>query len=380
MRVFHVAKISQIAGAEKHLLFLLPALMVAGMDVHMIVLENPDKPADSFVTALQAENVPVERLAFPITADSGLFTAATPQLIRQLTRMIKAHQPDIVHTHLIHSDLYGTIAARLAGVKTILSSRHNLDPFRKRRKWQIVNRVLWQARSGGIAISDAVRQFTLTYEHANPDAVRTIYYGYPADQAIPSNDQTRISTRRDWGIPLDAPVIGSVSRLVKQKGLQYSLEAFAQVRQLCPACYVIAGEGDQRPALEKQAQALGISDSVRFLGWCENPHQVFNAIDVLLTPSLWEGLGVVFLEAMAHSLPIITTNTGPMPEVVIDGGTGYLVPPADANALVTPIITLINDPALRRQMGSAARERVETQFSVERMVQMTTAFYQDLNS
>ncbi|MBZ0293863.1 MAG: glycosyltransferase [Anaerolineae bacterium] len=375
LKVLHVAKIAQIAGAERHLLALLPGLRTADLDVRMLVLENPAKPADEFVEQLTAAQVPVTRMAYPLR--DSLLSARSPRFLADLRGTIRAQAPDIVHTHLIHSDLYGALAAKLAGVPQIVCTRHNLDPFRQRRQWQIVTALLWRQASGGIAVSNAVRDFVLRYEHAAPHKIHTIYYGIaPYDAAeSPSRAQMRVA----WGVPLDAPVVGTVARLVKQKGLHHGLEAFAQVRQQVPdAHYVLAGEGDRRAELEALAGQLGIKDNVHFLGWQRDAHAVLNAVDVLLLPSLWEGLPVSFLEAMSHGLPIVSTAIGPVQEAVIDGETGFLVPPGDSEALVVPLQRLLTDAALRQRMGEAGQQRVKAVFSQDKMVQLTAEFYQSL--
>lgn len=371
MRVIHIAKIIQIAGAERHLLTLLPALRAAGIDAQMIVLEKSSTATRSFIDQLEQAGVPTTVL--PAPPAQNLVNGAVPSLLRQMRQILRTNPPDIVHTHLIHGDIYGLAAAKLAGVRHNVSSRHNLDPFRRRRKWQIITWGLWRLFSGGIAISDAVRDFVIDVEHAPPAKISTIKYGI-----LPSTHaEDRSVVRREWGIDAHAPVIGSVSRLIKQKGLTHALDAFAQIcRDFPDAHYVIAGDGELRPVLEDHARQLGLADSVHFLGWQDNPHRVFAAIDVLLTPSLWEGFGVVFLEAMAHSLPIVSTNVPPMPEIILDGITGYTVAPGSADALIEPLRRLLTDADLRRQMGEAGRTRLLTEFSVDTMTRQTIEFYE----
>lgn len=374
MRILHIAKIIQIAGAEQHLLNLLPGLRTAGIDARMLVLEKSGTPAvERFVEQLRQSGVPTD--VIPAPPSQSLLNQAVPSLLSQMRAVIAEQKPDIVHTHLIHGDIYGTLAARLAGVSHRVSSRHNLDPFRRRRKWQIVSWLMWHSYSGGIAISDAVRDFVVNVEHAPPHKIQTINYGISPPRTI--DPEQRAEVRRMWGIGADVPVVGSVSRLIKQKGLQYGIEAFARVRQHIPNThYVIAGDGELRITLEDQASELGLSDFIHFLGWQDDVHRVFSAIDVLLSPSLWEGFGVVFLEAMGHRLPIITTDVPPMTEVIVNRTTGYTVEPANSEALIEPLRTLLTDSDLRRRMGEAGRLRLESVFAVDTMVRQTVEFYE----
>ncbi|MFN8448235.1 MAG: glycosyltransferase family 4 protein [Anaerolineae bacterium] len=141
---------------------------------------------------------------------------------------------------------------------------------------------------------------------------------------------------------------------------------------------IIAGDGSQRAALESEAQALGVRDRVHFLGWRDDATAVLAALDVLLMPSLWEGFGLVMLEAMAQTTPIIGSAVSAIPEVVVDGETGLLVPPRDSAALADALARMLGDPALRRHMGLLGQDRVETAFSVERMAAETVAVYEQI--
>ncbi len=170
-----------------------------------------------------------------------------------------------------------------------------------------------------------------------------------------------------------------VCRLIDQKGVAYGLRAFARIApQFAAAHLVIAGDGSRRRALEAEAKALGVTDRVHFLGWRDDAAQVLAALDVLLMPSLWEGFGLVMLEAMAQTVPIIGSAVSAIPEVVIDGETGLLVPPRDVAGLANALTTLLTDAPLRRHMGLLGQDRVETIFSVEQMVADTLAVYSKL--
>jgi glycosyltransferase involved in cell wall biosynthesis len=167
-----------------------------------------------------------------------------------------------------------------------------------------------------------------------------------------------------------------VCRLIEQKGVVYGLRAFAQIApQFPPAHVVIAGDGALRGTLEAEARKLGISQRVHFLGWREDTANILAALDVLLMPSLWEGFGLVLLEAMAQTVPIIGSAVSAIPEVVVDGETGLLAPPRDADALASALAQLLGDEGLRRHMGLMGQDRVESVFSVEQMVTATLNLY-----
>ncbi|WP_119072342.1 glycosyltransferase [Aggregatilinea lenta] len=369
-RIVHLSKMTGVSGSEGHLLVLLRGLRARGLDVRLWILIEPGKPLDAYAAQLEAAGVPVEQILIRRDLD--------PALWRDLLARLHAIQPDVVHTHLFHADLYGTLAARRAGVPYVISSRHNDDKFRRRTPIRLLLHTLWRRTDAGIAISDAIRRFSIEVEGARPDQIRTIHYGLnPASIDAPAGMRTQLSEQ--IGAPPDALLVGSVCRLIEQKGLMDGLRGFAQVARDVPeAHYVLAGDGPLRGALEAEAIQLGVADRVHFLGWRDDARAVMSALDLLLAPSLWEGFGLVFLEAMALGVPILSTCVSAIPEVVIDGETGWLVPPHDADAVAVALREALVHPPLLMARGRAGRQRLETHFTVERMVDQTVEVYRSL--
>ncbi len=371
MKVVHIIKIVLTAGAERHLLRLLPGLQANGIDVHLIVLVQPDKPMDDFVALATDAGISVERITIHRHADVALL----PRLARRLRHL----QPDVVHTHLIHADLYGVLAARLVGVRGVVISRHNDNAFRYHPAARLLNRMLWRLSSRGIAISEALRQFCISVESANPHSVTKIHYGLDLPRTDVSNH--RAALRRQLNSPHDAILLGTVSRLIEQKGLQYIISAMSQLRNDYANLFlVITGDGALRSDLKTQVANAGLQDRVRFLGWREDADAVMAGLDVFVQPSLWEGFGLVLLEAMARDLPIIATHVSAIPEIVQDGETGLLVPPKDAAALADAVRQLVDDPQLRQKMGEAGRTRLDNHFSEAKMVEATAELYRSLTA
>lgn len=371
-RIVHLSKMTGVAGSEGHLLVLLRGLRARGLDARLWILVEPGKPLDAYAAQVRAAGVPVEQI--PIRRDLD------PALWRDLVARLRDVQPDVVHTHLFHADLYGTLAARRAGVPCVVSSRHNDDKFRRYLPVRWLLRALWRRTDAGIAISDAIRRFSIGVEGARPDQIRTIYYGLdPATVDAPAGMRTELSEQ--IGAPPDALLVGSVCRLIEQKGLLDGLRGFAQVARDVPeAHYVLAGDGPLRGALEADAVRLGVGDRVHFLGWRDDARAVMSALDLLLAPSLWEGFGLVFLEAMALGVPVLSTCVSAIPEVVIDGQTGWLVPPRDVGAIAAALREALEHPPLLMARGRAGRKRLETLFTVDRMVEQTVDVYRSLEA
>jgi glycosyltransferase involved in cell wall biosynthesis len=316
---------------------------------------------------LEQAGVPVRRI--PIYRHVDL------TVIRRLRRALRDPRPDIVHTHLIHADVYGMAAARRSGIRTIVTSRHNDDQFRRLLPIRLLNRLLWRSTRAGIAISHAIARFCVDVEGAPAAKITTIHYGLPP--LVVDRKAAQAALRRELELPDDTLLIGMVCRLIEQKGVVYGLRAFARVAPQYPnALLIVAGDGPLRAALEAEAKALGVADRVHFLGWRDDTTTILAALDVLLAPSLWEGFGLVLLEAMAQTVPIIGSAVSAIPEVIVDGETGLLVPPRDTAALANALDLLLRDAALRRHLGLMGQDRLESAFSVERMAAQTLTLYE----
>lgn len=172
-------------------------------------------------------------------------------------------------------------------------------------------------------------------------------------------------------------LVGTAARLVPVKGVIDLVRALAMARtDAAEVVLEIAGSGPERPHLEREIERLGLGGSVRFLGWKRDLSDVLGRWDVFAQASLEEGFGIAALEAMAAGLPVVATGVGGVPELVVDGKTGWLVPPGNPEVLAERIVRLVSDPELRASLGSAGRERARTAFSVERMVDAIESVYQ----
>ena len=187
----------------------------------------------------------------------------------------------------------------------MISSRHNDDQFRYRPRWRKLHRRLWRWTSGGIAISESIRRFAIEVEGAPADKITVVHYGI--DFAWLNDDDialARQQLRADLGLGPDVLLLGMVCRLVEQKGIPYALEALRRIKAQHPTAHlVVAGDGEKASELRRLASALGIADRVHWLGWRSDAADLMAAFDLLLVPSLWEGFGLVLLEAMARRVP-----------------------------------------------------------------------------
>jgi len=288
---------------------------------------------------------------------------------RDVVRAVRAEQPALVHTHLVHADVYGGAAARRLGIPSI-STRHNddrylLGPFR------YVDRAFARPAKRLIAISDAVRRFLERAGH-DPSKLLTIRYGLdelPAARSEP--------TPAEAGIPADAPLALAVGRLIEQKDHATLLRAFVRVLPTVPdARLAILGGGPLEAQTRRLVAEIGLEDAVTLPGRTDIRDWLERA-DVFVHTSRWEGFGIVLLEAMLAGLPIVATRVSAVPEVVAEGETGLLVEPGDDAGVAEALGALLADRARAAALGGAGLERARNEFSVARMTERTLAVYRD---
>lgn len=391
MVVLHVMKVAGLAGAERAVVGLLGGLRRRGIEARLIILEEPRAKLHPVLRAASDQHVPVERVPMRGHLD---FT-----VLRSLERHFRRALPDVVHTHMIHADAYGVVAARRVGVPAIVLTRHDALGFRRRGWSRRLNRWLLQRVDVALAVSESVARFLVDVEGARPTQVRVVHNGievmsrpevrsHPAAALHPEGTLAlgaapvsgiRTALERAHGIPVDAPLVGVAARLVEAKGVQDGLRAFGIVAEQAPTAWMaIAGDGPMRPPLERLAHEVGVADRVCFLGWRDDVAALLDAFDVVLVPSLQEGFGMTVVEAAAAAVPVVATEVGGIPEIVESGETGLLVPPGATDEMASALTRLLRDAALRERMGRRARERFVGRFSLDQMVEATMVVYQDV--
>jgi len=361
VKVLHVHKLTGVSGSEGHLLALLPALRALGIDARFLGLDVPGSDAPRFYAALDELGVPHQSVR--CGPDVSI------RMARDVVRAVKAQRPSLLHTHLVHADVYGALAARLLRVP-LVSTRHNddrylLGPFR------YVDRAFARPARRLIAISDAVRRFLEQAGH-QPAKLTTIRYGLDELPSAPSEP-----TPGEAGIPADVPLALAVGRLIAQKDHATLLRAFALVRSTVPDAHLaILGGGPLEAETRALVAELDLEGAVTLPGRTDIRDWLERA-DVFVHTSRWEGFGIVLLEAMLAGLPVVATRVSAVPEVVADGETGVLVEAGDVDGLAAALQELLSDRERARALGEAGRRRAREEFSVARMAERTQAVYDD---
>jgi glycosyltransferase involved in cell wall biosynthesis len=368
IRVLQVITSLDRGGAENHLLALLTHADHQAFEFETAILSGQGELVDEFRRA---------GLEFHLLGARSRFD---PFALRRLVGLLRRGQYDIVHSHLFRADIYASLAvAQLRDRAPLLvSTRHNDDRFFLNPFVGIAHYMLSARQDLIIAISDHIARFTVSRGVRHPERVRRVYHGIEpmVTQALEREGQ---QIRRDLGLGPDDYVVGNVGRLAPQKGQRHLIGAMPLLLERVPRAHaVIAGGGDLEEYLRDLALEVGVADRVHVLGPRRDVPALMHAMDVFAMPSIWEGFGLVLLEAMAAGRPIVASRVATIPEVVEDEATGLLVPPGDPVALAESLAQLAHDPERARAFGEAGRQRLRTRFSLEKMVGDTELLYRDL--
>ena len=290
----------------------------------------------------------------------------------RLSRVIKRLGPDVVHAHDPHAVAMAATALSMAApvpkpalvVSRRLEFRIAHNSFSKWKYSQV---------DCFIATCRAIQD-------------RLVADGIPRARTVVVNEGVDVErivrtaaghVHADFYLPTHAPIVGNVAALVPQKGQHHLIDAASQVvRDVPDVRFVIVGDGELRESLEKHIRDKHLERHVFLAGFRTDVIELTKAFDVFAMSSIGEGTCTALVDAMAASRAAVATSVGGIPEVMVDGETGFLVPPRDHVAMAERIVLLLKNPDLRTQMGQAALERARTQFTVERMVEGTAAVYE----
>jgi len=286
--------------------------------------------------------------------------------VRESASALREFDPDVFHLHDAHAVLIGSLAGKLSRAPVIVASRR-VD-FRIRSRWKYtwaIDRVL--------AISGAVRS-VLVECGLDPAHISVVPSGVDLSRLDSLPD--RAEARRRLDLADGQLAVGMVAALTDHKGHRYLLDGWPTVLARHPgARLLLAGGGELEAELRAQAAELGITGTVRFLGFCPDVPGLLAALDLFTLSSHLEGLCTSLMDAMAAQLPVVATEAGGIPEVVDPGRTGILVRPRDGRALGEAIAAALADPAGRARMGRAGREKALAEFGCEHMVERTLTVY-----
>ena len=337
---------------------------------------------------------PITALGVPVVPLNCNSPRDIPKGIRALRTWLRANQPDLIHSHLWAANIIGRIAGRLTGTP-VVSSVHNPDheaeawadgadvSLLKRRVVRVLDR--WTARAGNdrlIAVSDYVKQSANRHLRVSLDSIDLVYNPIDVDHLQAAPARNREELLRACGLPPESLILLNVARVSPQKGLLYALRALPEILKRYPVAQLVSVGATTDPPwlaqLQQEATALGVADHFHVLGSRRDVNDFLRACDVFIFPSLYEGLGIALIEAMAAGCACVATAAGPIPEVVSDGEDGILVPPANPEAIAAAVCRLLEDEPLRARLGAAATKTAFSRFQPQKSAATLTTIYESV--
>jgi glycosyltransferase involved in cell wall biosynthesis len=296
-----------------------------------------------------------------------------------LYRLMRAERFDLLHAHSSVAGFLARLAARFAGVPAVLFTLHGYASIDyqhplSRRFLGFLEKVLDRWTDYYVAVSRHVEQLWLQRGIVSPDRVSVIYHGIDFKSARRAADPAL--KKMSLGLPEEGPIVGTVGLLEAQKGTEYFIRAIPLILPSFPtAHFLVIGNGPLQGRLKELAEELGISRAIHFLGWRDDAAELIGTMDLFCLPSLRESLGLVLLEAMAHAKPIVATRVEGVPEVVVDGETGLLVPPKDPTSLAKGVLSLLARWDAAMEMGKRGKARLMEKFDAAEMGRQYESLY-----
>lgn len=351
-------------GMKKHILQLLKYI---NRDFFSVYFIGPSQLVQSLEDRFAA--------TFYLEIGEHLSPFRKTQEVLKLASYLHNTRIKILHCHGVQAGLVGRLAAAITDTPLVICTFHNLIYDRPYTPWQKQifawgNRLLNHKTSRFIAVSQAIKRQLIEQENIPPEKIDVIYNGLEIEDFTDYRSIDKLS------LPSDRPIVGMIGRLIEEKGADLFLECASRINRVKPnAEFWIAGHGPQRPLLEHKAQALGIANNTKFFGFHKDIAQFLDETDVVVVPSRTEGLSIVTLEAMARAKPVVAFQVGALPELIIPGQTGILIPAFDTNLMAQAVIRILNDTAYASYLGLNGYTRVIEEFTVQRMIQATESVY-----
>jgi len=358
-----------LAGAQRSLALLARGLDPARFAVRVFALLDGGPVADT----LSKRGIPVEVMGL-----GRLYAPRGVAGLGALARRFRDERISVVQTYLVSANIFGALAARRAGVDAIVTTRRDTG-FSRNWRLRLIEQWLVNPRVDRVvAVSSAAAEAARLESGMTAERIVTIENGIDVEEWSPRRHDVS-EVRREWGLSSDDTAVGVVARLDPIKGQTDFLRAAALVvRDGAAARFFLIGDGPQRSELEELARSLGIADRVVLTGARRDVASLMSMLDVVVVPSLTEGMSNALLEAMALEKPVVATAVGGNIDVVEAGRTGELVPASDPRALATAIRGLLRESERARSLGTAARRRIVERFSAQRMVERYASLYASL--
>jgi len=338
---------------------------------------------------------PIRELGVPVFSLDCAKPRDLPRGISKFSRWLRQHRPDVIHSHLWAANVIARVAGRLTAVP-VISSVHNPDHEPQTwddganvsRRKRLVSREIdrwtcWFGRPRLLAVSDYVRHSAHNSLHYPLSEIDLLYNPIDTDLISNSPHKSRSEILNECGLPQDSLLLLNVARVTPQKGVLYAVRAMPRILEKHPSAHLVSvgATTDQVWAnhLINEARTLGVEDHFHLLGARQDVADYLRACDVFVFPSLYEGLGIALIEAMAMGCLCVATNAGPIPEFLEPGHEGLLVPPRDAEALAAALNELLSKPKRAEEISRNATRKAMQKFQPQAAADRLTQIYESIH-
>ncbi|HVS64175.1 MAG TPA: glycosyltransferase [Thermoanaerobaculia bacterium] len=366
----HVGYEGRLHGSGRVMVEMAAAFQGEEVQVHACVLQGDEE----LESKLRDQGIPLTFLGYH---------RFDPRQIGELVTLIRRHSIDLVHAWDFGAATYGRIAALLTGRPAIIHIQSHHSQYQRRGfPWyaRLAYRLLARYTVRAVALAPSIREFAIEKMGFREDQMVTI--PNPAPRTLEADvPPERVAELRDThGLPEHVPVIGTLTRLFEAKGLEYLIDAMPTILESCPQARVlILGDGPLRADLERRARQLELTDRIRFLGFQQDVAAHLRLFTVMVMPSLEEGMPLAALESVAAGVPVVATRVGGLPDVVLEGETGMLVEPGDADGLAKVLVRVLGDPELQESLRQGCL-RQRHRFSFDNFQQSLTRLYREVQA
>jgi glycosyltransferase involved in cell wall biosynthesis len=370
----------EAGGAQKALLVLAQGLKQHGH--HVLVASMYDK--DEYISIFNRQyNLEIIDLQMKPPGNKLIKAKAFITGLHRLRQIMRSEQIDVLQSFSHYSNLVGPAIAWVSGVSVRVSSQRM--SLRGAPGWlRFLDRTVANSRLVQMmtAVSEGTRLFSIQEQGIRPDKMITIPNGVDlARYHHPLSTAEAVQLRQALGLEITDVIVLTVARLHPQKGHRYLLQAAPGIRQIIPNVhFLFVGEGQLEEQLIAQIKEDKLENCVHLLGVRQDIAQLLAISDLFVLPSLWEGLPNAVLEAMAAGVPVVATNVDGCPEVIVDGETGFLVPPKEPQLLQKAVLEILQNDSLSIAMSQAARQYAVEHFSVESNISNYLSLYEQLLS
>jgi glycosyltransferase involved in cell wall biosynthesis len=368
IRIVHLMATPAFSGPDATVLSLFEKLNHQRYRNYLIFLKSPGTVNQLLVD--RSRELGIESVSFPTRGKLN------PVTLGRIVSFIRYHRIDILHPHNYKTDILAFLASRFYHSRRVSTLHGFVERSRKMKMYKRMDLALLRRFDRVKVVSEPLLR-QAAEAGISPARISLIPNAIDLDLMVCTGTE-RESLRKEFGLEADQPAIGMVGRLDREKNPGMLLAALPELLVRFPGlkCFFV-GEGALKKSLTGRAREMGLGGAAIFTGYREDARNIISLLDVVVMPSLTEGIPKTLLESLAFKKPVVAAAVGGIPDVIVDGENGFLIPSGDGTALIERVTSLLNNPSLCRQLGEAGYSLVVAEYSDRRMVAQMETFYEE---